>query len=156
MWVVGRYGAYRFDIDSQQTQPLTMVDGHVTPKCLLKNETGVWLTSSSGLSRYSDSGRLEGHYGEPLGLINNEFISALCSYSSGSKETLLLGARNTFVEIDTRQLSDSVLPKAEVIFSQIKQNQQLYSLGNTVQSPLEISYGESLFFQFGIFKELKI
>ncbi|WP_391089508.1 helix-turn-helix domain-containing protein [Vibrio sp. NH-UV-68] len=150
LWVVGRYGAYRFDIDSQQTQPLTMVDGHVTPKCLLKNETGVWLTSSSGLSRYSDSGRLEGHYGEPLGLINNEFISALCSYSSGSKETLLLGARNTFVEIDTRQLSDSVLPKAEVIFSQIKQNQQLYSLGNTVQSPLEISYGESLFFQFGI------
>ncbi|NVD06168.1 helix-turn-helix domain-containing protein [Vibrio sp. JPW-9-11-11] len=149
LWVASRYGAYQLDIVRQQTQPLTMVDGHVTPKCILNNEYGVWLTSSSGLSRYANSGQLLAHYGEPLGLINNEFVAGLCGYSSDNQTQLVLGARDSFIEIDTERLSKAPLPKVEVIFSQIKRNQRMFSLGNTISQALSANYGDSLFFQFG-------
>ncbi|WP_348983332.1 AraC family transcriptional regulator [Vibrio sinaloensis] len=149
LWIAGRYGAYQLNISQLQTQPLTMMDGHVTPQCILNNDNGIWLTSSSGLSRYASSGELLAHYGEPLGLINNEFIAGLCSFSSGNLSRLVLGARQSFIEVDTEQLIDSAMPQVEVIFSQIQRNQQLFSLGNTVRQRLRANYGDSLFFQFG-------
>lgn len=149
LWVAGRYGLYRLDLYKQQVQSITMVDGHVTPKCLLKTEHDIWLTSSAGLSRYSQAGSLKQHYGEPFGLINNEFIPGLCSYSSDSEHVVLLGSLTSVVKVDTQQLAESKLPEIQVVFSQIKRNQKLYSLANTVTEPLTLGYSESVFFQFG-------
>ncbi|MCG9748969.1 helix-turn-helix domain-containing protein [Vibrio brasiliensis] len=151
LWIASRYGLYRLDLYKEQAQPIAMVDDHITPKCLLKNQDGVWLTSSGGLSRYSDIGILRQHYGEPFGLISNEFVAGLCSYSSDSEQVLLFGSRTSMVKIDTSQLISSELPQIQVVFSQIKRNQKLYSLANTVSEPLRLGYSESVFFQFGVF-----
>lgn len=150
LWVAGRYGLYRLNLYKEQVQPITMVDGHITPKCLLKTEQGIWLTSSGGLSRYANNGSLLQHYGEPFGLISNEFLPGFCSYSTDSERVLLLGSRTSLVKVDTNQLIASKLPDIQVVFSQIKRNQKLYSLANTESVPLQLGYSESVFFQFGV------
>jgi len=149
LWVASRYGLYRLDLVKNRVEPIDMVDGHVTPKCLIKNQDGIWLTSSTGLSRYSLDGVLTQHYGEPFGVISNEFLSGVCSFGSDSERTILFGAKSSLVKVNTQQLVVSRLPDTRVIFSQIKRNQKLFSLANTVKQIPEIGYGESIFFQFG-------
>jgi AraC family chitin signaling transcriptional activator len=108
------------------------------------------VTSSSGLSRYSPEGKLIHHYGEPFGLINNEFSPGLCSYSNDSQRTLLFGADSSLVKVNTHELVVSRLPDIQVIFSQIKRDQALYSLGNTLKERPSLGYQESITFQFGV------
>ncbi|MDC5703619.1 helix-turn-helix domain-containing protein [Vibrio europaeus] len=149
LWVASRYGLYRLDLFTNNVEPIDMVDGHVTPKCLIQNQDGVWLTSSTGLSRYTSQGSLTQHYGEPFGVISNEFLPGVCTFGSDSERTIFLGADSSLVKVNTQQLVVSRLPDTRVIFSQIKRNQKLFSLANTVQETPQIGYGESIFFQFG-------
>ncbi|KJY83435.1 AraC family transcriptional regulator [Vibrio galatheae] len=149
LWIASRYGLYSLDLYQNTAESLDMVNGHVTPKCLIENQDGIWLTSSTGLSRYTSDGRIVQHYGEPFGVINNEFLPDMCSFESSSERVILLGAESTLVKVDTEQLVASQLPSTQVIFSQIKRNQKQYSLANTVKQVPEIGYGESISFQFG-------
>lgn len=150
LWVASRYGLYQLDLYQGQVEPIAMIGGHITPQCLLQNQDGVWLTSSVGLSRYSPQGELVHHYGEPFGLINNEFLPGLCSYSNDNQRTLLLGANSSLVKVNTHQLVVSKLPDIQVIFSQIKRDQTLYSLGNTLKERPSLGYQESITFHFGV------
>lgn len=150
LWIASRYGLYQLDLYLEQAEPIMMVDGHITPKCLLQNQDGIWVTSSTGLSRYSPEGTLIHHYGEPFGLINNEFSPGLCSYSNDSQRTLLFGADSSLVKVNTHELVVSRLPDIQVIFSQIKRDQALYSLGNTLKERPSLGYQESITFQFGV------
>ncbi len=149
LWVASRYGLYRLDLFTNNVEPIDMVDGHVTPKCLIHNQDGIWLTSSTGLSRYTPQGSLTQHYGEPFGVISNEFLPGVCTFGSDSERTIFLGADSSLVKVNTQQLMVSRLPDTRVVFSQIKRNQKLFSLANTVQEIPQIGYGESIFFQFG-------
>ncbi|MDC5848023.1 helix-turn-helix domain-containing protein [Vibrio europaeus] len=149
LWVASRYGLYRLDLFTNNVEPIDMVDGHVTPKCLIQNQDGIWLTSSTGLSRYTPQGSLTQHYGEPFGVISNEFLPGVCTFGSDSERTIFLGADSNLVKVNTQQLVVSRLPDTRVIFSQIKRNQKLFSLANSVQETPQIGYGESIFFQFG-------
>ncbi|RTZ16915.1 helix-turn-helix domain-containing protein [Vibrio aquaticus] len=150
VWVAARYGLYELSLHQSQVKPLTMVNGHITPKCLLQNQDGIWLTSSAGLSRYDKSGEVIHHYGEPFGLINNEFSPGLCSYSSDNNRVLLLGTKSSLVKVNTHELVVSRLPEVQVIFSQVKRDQQLYSLGITFSTKPKLDYRESITFQFGV------
>ncbi|WP_414932281.1 helix-turn-helix domain-containing protein [Vibrio europaeus] len=149
LWVASRYGLYRLDLFTNNVEPIDMVDGHVTPKCLIQNQDGIWLTSSTGLSRYTPQGSLTQNYGEPFGVISNEFLPGVCTFGSDSERTIFLGADSSLVKVNTQQLVVSRLPDTRVIFSQIKRNQKLFSLANSVQETPQIGYGESIFFQFG-------
>lgn len=150
VWVASRYGLYKFDLFKGHVEPISLLDGHITPKCLIMNQDGVWLTSSAGLTRYTNQGAIARHYGEPFGLISNEFLPSLCSYSTDSERTLLLGSRSSLIKVNTHELVVSRLPDVKVIISQVKVNQELYSLGETSQESLTLGYGESISFQFGV------
>lgn len=150
VWVASRYGLYKFDLFKGHVEPISLLDGHITPKCLIMNQDGVWLTSSAGLTRYTNQGTIAKHYGEPFGLISNEFLPSLCSYSTDSERTLLLGSRSSLIKVNTHELVVSRLPDVKVIISQVKVNQELYSLGETSQESLTLGYGESISFQFGV------
>lgn len=150
IWVASRYGLYKFDLFKGHVEPISLLDGHITPKCLIMNQDGVWLTSSAGLTRYTNQGTIAKHYGEPFGLISNEFLPSLCSYSTDSERTLLLGSRSSLIKVNTHELVVSRLPDVKVIISQVKVNQELYSLGETSQESLTLGYGESISFQFGV------
>lgn len=150
LWIAARYGLYQVNTVTKNISPLSMANGHVTPQCILSNDEGIWLTSSAGLSRFTENGQLIQHYGEPFGLINNEFRSTLCSYGTDGSNTLVLGTSDSFLTVDTQQLIVSPPPQVQVIYSQIKLNQVLYSLGNNTQTPLQMSYGDSLTLQLGM------
>ncbi|KHA59135.1 AraC family transcriptional regulator [Vibrio variabilis] len=154
VWVASRYGLYRFGLYNGHVDPIPLLDGHITPKCLLKNQDGIWLTSSAGFTRYSEQGDLIRHYGEPFGLISNEFSPRLCSYSTDSERTLLLGAKSSLIKVNTHELVVSRLPDIKVIISQVKVNQTLHSLGETSEQLLEVGYGESVSFQFGVLPQV--
>ncbi|WP_225874920.1 helix-turn-helix domain-containing protein [Vibrio atypicus] len=154
IWVASRYGLYQFDLFSGHVKPIPLLDGHITPKCLIKNQDGIWLTSSSGLSRYSTKGQLLKHYGEPFGLISNEFSPGLCSYSTDSERTLLLGANSSLIKVNTHELVVSRLPDIKVIIGQVKVNQDLRSLGDLTDEGVELDYGESISFQFGVLPQV--
>lgn len=149
-WVASRYGLYRLDLNKNNVEPIEMVNGHVTPKCLIENQDGIWLTSSAGLSRYARGGVLAQHYGEPFGVVSNEFLPRVCSYSTNSEQTILLGAESSLVKVDTQELIVSRLPETRVIYSQVKINQTLHSLAKTVNEMPSVAYGQSMFFQFGV------
>ncbi|KOO02084.1 helix-turn-helix domain-containing protein [Vibrio nereis] len=154
VWVAGRYGVYKFNLDNRHVQPLTLLDEHITPKCLINNTDGLWLTSSSGLTQYSNQGHLLRHYGEPFGLVSNEFSSGLCSHSINDKNVLLLGSHINLIKVNTRELAVSKTPAVQVIVSQIKVNQQLQSLGAPVSIAPEIDFGESIAFKFGVLPQV--
>lgn len=154
LWVAGRYGLYQFDLNTGHVEPIGLLDGHITPKCLIANQDGVWLTSSAGLSRYARDGQLVRHYGEPFGLISNEFAPGLCSYGSDSQRTLILGTYTGLVKVNTHQLVVSRLPDVKVIIGQVKVNQTLRSLGEASKHQLELGYGESISFQFGVLPQV--
>lgn len=154
LWVAGRYGLYQFDLSSGHVESIALLDGHITPKCLIVNRDGVWLTSSAGLSRYMGDGRLVRHYGEPFGLFSNEFAPDLCSYGADSEHTLILGTYTGLIKVSTQQLVVSRLPEVKVIIGQVKVNQTLRSLGETSKSRLQLGYGESISFQFGVLPQV--
>ncbi|MCG9679566.1 helix-turn-helix domain-containing protein [Vibrio sp. Isolate24] len=154
IWVASTYGLYRLDLASFQLEPLGMVENHITPKCLLSNGKGIWMTSSAGLTRYTSNGEIAAHFGEPLGLVNNEFLSGLCSLGSESQQNLLLGSRRNLVKVDTQSLSMSHPPKVQAIISQVTANQELFSLGGSLFNAPHVKYGQPIAFQFGVLPQV--
>ncbi|MFW7522902.1 helix-turn-helix domain-containing protein [Vibrio ostreicida] len=154
LWVAGTYGLYKLDINSLELTPLALVDQHIAPKCLVKNKTGVWLTSSLGLTHYDQFGNIKAHYGEPLGLINNEFKVGLCSTVVDKPYSLFLGSRNNLIRVDTHQLQLDTSPIVSVILSQILVNQNLHSLAGIDYQPLNVEFGQTISFQFGVLPQV--
>ncbi|RJX73863.1 helix-turn-helix domain-containing protein [Vibrio sinensis] len=154
LWVASNYGLFQFDLAQDQLLSLPMVDEHATPKCLMKNDSGVWVTSSMGLSRYNIEGEKIGHYGQPFGLINNEFVAGFCSTATDKSSLLVLGSLYNLIYVDTDALSVSKLPSSRVILSQIRVNQSLVGLGVAKTGRTNISYGDSIDFQFGVLPQI--
>ncbi|WP_232055103.1 helix-turn-helix domain-containing protein [Vibrio taketomensis] len=154
IWVASNYGVNIFDTNTEALLALPLVDEHVAPQCIVNNATGSWLTSSAGLSHYTLDGQLVGHYGQPFGLINNEFQNGFCLTSATDENTLLLGSWHSLISLNSRDLAVSSLPEANVLFSQVKINQKLIGFGSVDESKLNAPYGETITVQMGIMPSL--
>ncbi|WP_070963535.1 helix-turn-helix domain-containing protein [Vibrio sonorensis] len=154
VWVAAAYGSYRLSTKSSYVYTLPMVDAHIKPQCMLMDDNGVWLTSSAGLTHYQLSGSIENHFGYPYGLINNEFLSGMCSNGSSAKPSIVLGSKHGLVLADTSQLISSYLPQPKLVFSHIKANQQLVSLAGSHRGVLNFNFGDSISVQVGVLPSL--
>nr|WP_228481296.1 helix-turn-helix domain-containing protein [Vibrio fluminensis] len=150
IWIASNYGINVIDLNTFSVQPIAMVDENISPQCLVKNSTGIWLTSTAGLTQYSSDQQLLSHYGQPFGLINNEFRNSFCLEDAQDPESLLLGSWHSLVRVQSKDLIVSPLPEANVLFSQILVNQKLVSFGSNNDSDLAAPYGESISIQMGI------
>ncbi|EGU37091.1 AraC/XylS family transcriptional regulator [Vibrio sp. N418] len=150
VWVASNYGVNILDVRSAQLVPLKLIDEHINPQCLLRNNSGMWLTSSSGLTHYSMEGKFVSHYSQPFGVINNEFQNGFCLADVSNSESLLLGSWHSLVRVNSEDLVVSPLPEAKVIFSQVKINQNLVSFGSISQAEIVAPYGDSISVQMGI------
>ena len=150
VWVASNYGVNILDVRNAQLAPLTLIDEHINPQCLLRNNSGMWLTSSSGLSHYSMEGKFVSHYSQPFGVINNEFQNGFCLPDTSNSESLLIGSWHSLVRVNSEDLVVSPLPEAKVIFSQVKINQSLVSFGSIAQAEIVAPYGDSISVQMGI------
>ncbi|MGC9491477.1 helix-turn-helix domain-containing protein, partial [Vibrio genomosp. F10] len=91
IWVASTYGIFRVEDKKEHISPIPMVEQNISPKCLIQNQSGIWLTSTAGLSFYDSDGTLSKHIGAPFGVLNNEFVSSLCDPSNNGINDLLLG-----------------------------------------------------------------
>ncbi|UUM29811.1 helix-turn-helix domain-containing protein [Vibrio japonicus] len=149
VWVAARYGVYKLNLETNYVEPLPLLDDHITPRCLISNRDGIWLTSSSGLTHYSNQGEILKHYGEPYGLVSNEFSSQLCTSSGDNERVILLGSHLNLITVNTQELLVSKVPDVKVIISQVMVNQRLLSLGTPSVATPVLTYGESIAFKFG-------
>nr|WP_246335887.1 helix-turn-helix domain-containing protein [Vibrio marinisediminis] len=150
IWIASSYGVNILDTKTGLLLPVPLVDEHVGPQCLVSAENGAWLTSSAGLSHYNLKGEFLAHYGQPFGLINNEFQSDFCLLDTYNHDFLLLGSWHSLIRVNSKDLMVSPLPEANVLFSQVRVGQELVAFGSVFQSKIVASYGESISVQMGI------
>ncbi|WP_260259469.1 helix-turn-helix domain-containing protein [Vibrio intestinalis] len=154
IWIASNYGVFQLNLRTEYLQTLPTIDEHITPKCVVSNPNGMWLTSSAGLSHYTFEGELVGHYGQPFGIINNEFSAGFCLNDTDAEATLLLGSWHSLVRINTQDLSVSPMPEARAIFSHVRVNQAMVSFGSVPQEKVVVPYGESIGFQIGVLPQV--
>ena len=150
IWVASHYGVHILDLRNGRFEAVPLIDEHISPKCLLNNNTGMWLTSSSGLTHYSEGGAFVAHYGQPFGVINNEFQNDYCLSAVSNSESLLLGSWRSIIRVNSEDLVVSPLPESRVIFSQIRVNQNLVSFGSISQAEIIAPYGDPITIQIGL------
>ncbi|MCW8333076.1 AraC family transcriptional regulator [Vibrio paucivorans] len=153
VWVAGAYGVYRFENNRDAIQAIELNEQNLSPRCLLHDDSGIWLTSSTGLSHYNESGHLRKHFGEPFGLLNNEFVAGLCDRSFDGANQLILGVRKGLIKVNADELLVDPLPEQQTLFSQISVNHQVLSTGNKPAENIVLSYGDSISFLLGILPE---
>ncbi|GAK87094.1 DNA-binding response regulator AraC family [Vibrio ponticus] len=90
IWVASNYGVNILDPARTSFSAVPLVDEHIGPQCLIGNQTGIWLTSSAGLTHFSHQGQAIAHYGQPFGLISNELRNSFCLQDASDPDTLLL------------------------------------------------------------------
>ncbi|MGF1721451.1 helix-turn-helix domain-containing protein [Vibrio kyushuensis] len=150
VWAASTYGLYRVNNDETYSQPIPLIEQNVSPKCLVSNGDGVWLTSSAGLSYYDTDANIIKHIGAPFGVLNNEFVSSLCDLSNDGINDLLLGTTNGLVQVSESALLNDPLPPYQVLFSQINVNQEPISLGEKLPKSFTVRYGDSISFLVGV------
>jgi AraC family chitin signaling transcriptional activator len=99
-------------------------------------------------------GEMIKHFGDPHGLMNNEFKSRVCESSRiNDQERLLLGSRFGLVTAWSSELTVSTLSNTHIIFSQVSVNHIPVMFGHGRFQALELEYGSSLSFLFGALPE---
>ncbi|NIY94434.1 helix-turn-helix domain-containing protein [Vibrio diazotrophicus] len=148
VWFASDYGVYKQRSESGDLLPIMLAEDSISPKCLMETSEGIWLSSSRGLTLYSHQGLVKKQFGEPYGLINNEFLPSICASSQGSEyPQLVIGSALGIVKVSAEELSVSSLPHSPVIISQIKVDNKLLSVGGP--SEFRVDYGRSLSLTFG-------
>ncbi|OEF04306.1 helix-turn-helix domain-containing protein [Vibrio genomosp. F10] len=150
IWVASTYGIFRVEDKKEHISPIPMVEQNISPKCLIQNQSGIWLTSTAGLSFYDSDGTLSKHIGAPFGVLNNEFVSSLCDPSNNGVNDLLLGTTTGLILVSETALLNDPLPTGQLLFSQISVNQEPISLGVKLSERFTINYGDSVGFLMGV------
>lgn len=148
VWFAADYGVYKLNSGTDLFQPITLAEDSISPKCLMETPQGIWLSSSRGLTLYTSNGDVKKHFGEPYGLINNEFLPGICT-SNGASDypQLVIGSTQGLVKVSADELAVSRLPNSPVIVSQIKIDEDLLSVGSQVE--FSFDYGKVLRLSFG-------
>ncbi|GAB2665511.1 helix-turn-helix domain-containing protein [Vibrio panuliri] len=149
IWVASNYGVNVLNLNTMTFNPIAMIDEHISPQCLVDNETGVWLTSTAGLTHYDAVGSMIAHYGQPFGVINNEFKNGFCLLDANDPNSLLLGSWHSLIKVQSQDLMVSPVPEASVLFSQVLVNQEMVAFGSIDGAKIVAPYGESISVQIG-------
>ncbi|MGR5549424.1 helix-turn-helix domain-containing protein [Vibrio sp. DNB22_12_1] len=152
-WFASAYGIFKTIPGSREKHVLEMSLENSRPACMLSDKKGVWLASSVGLSYYHLSGQLLKHYSSSSGLINNEFLSGVCSANQrtdGSEQQLIFGSKFGLVKANTSKLLVSQSPESKIIFSQVLLENEVVQVGSADLEGVQLPYGSSLSFRFGV------
>ncbi len=148
VWFAADYGIYKLDSNGKTYQSVPLAEDSISPKCLVETPQGIWASSSRGLTLYSLKGDVKKHFGEPYGLINNEFLPGICTSNDDSDyPQIVIGSTQGLVRVSAEELSVSRLPSSPTIVSQIKIDDELLSVGSQVE--FSFDYGRVLRLVFG-------
>ncbi len=147
IWFASDYGIYKKKLASGEIQPISLAADSISPKCLMETPKGIWLASSQGLTLYDLNGDIKKHFGEPYGLINNEFLPGVCSSNHNTKyPQLVIGSTQGLVSVFAEELAVSHLPNLPIVISQIRVDDHVIAVGN--QMEFSFDYGRVLSVMF--------
>ena len=152
-WFAGSYGVYRIAKGSEYLEDVELVEDNISPVCLVSDKHGIWLGSSKGISFYGLSGILNKHIGSPFGLILNEFAPGACSLSVADplqSGLLVMGSKYGLVGAMSNELLVSDTPQRHALVSKVTVDQNTVALGGKYIESLQVPYGSSLSFKFGV------
>ncbi len=150
VWFASRYGLFKTSLSGHGLTQLPLVEQNIRLRCLVETEGGVWLANSTGLSFYNQLGELISHFGEPLGLINNEFINGACTGSSQHNGQLLtFASKYGPIVTKSKDLLTSKLPAVRAILSRATLNGNQIRLATKWRHLQDLPYSSSLVFTFG-------
>lgn len=148
IWFAADYGVYRLAPGSTHIQSVPLAEDSISPKCLTETPEGIWLSSSRGITLYNLKGEVKKHFGEPYGLINNEFLPGVCTSGRNEKyPQIIMGSTHGLVKVASDELAVSRLPHSPTIVSQIKVDNELLAVGNQLE--FSFDYGNALRLVFG-------
>ncbi|MBE4592501.1 histidine kinase [Vibrio navarrensis] len=153
LWLAGSYGLYRKRKGDNTFIELPLPQENVRPACLIPDKEGVWMSSSVGLSFYNFAGELVKHFGEPNGVLSNEFLQGVCASSAlneGALGQLLFGSKEGLLFVNRQELLISKLPPVQAVISQMRVDNQVLVTGYHQSVPELIPYGASVSFMLGV------
>lgn len=148
VWFVSERGVFRRLVDQLSLFTVPLIEENIRLKCIVSSPQGIWLASSKGLTLYHDEGSINKHFGSPHGLVNNELESGVCS-ASYTQGQILFSSMFGLLAIQTTSLANAEPPHSSLIFSQVSVNYQPIQIGGANLSPLRVTYGQAISFQFG-------
>ncbi|WP_146153880.1 sensor histidine kinase [Photobacterium sanctipauli] len=147
LWVVNNHGLqYSQTLAPLALQNISISGVRANPYCVVGGNSGLWVTSSKGLSYLSFTGRLQRHFKPPEGIITSEFYSQACMQGINGK--LLFGSRQGVLEVDPTQVLAIKEPNLQLTLSEVKVDNDLRQLAGAVDDQLVIPYGVSISFEF--------
>ncbi|MGF1686693.1 helix-turn-helix domain-containing protein [Photobacterium japonica] len=149
LWIAHHYGLqYSQTLSPLSLQPISLLGGRAYPFCIVGDNNGVWVSTTSGLSYLSFNAHPRRHFTDTEGLVPNEFSDQVCQRNDTGK--LLFSSREGVVQIEPRTLLSSKTAIAPLALSEVRVNNTLHQLGGLASEPLLLPYGAMASFEFNI------
>ncbi len=155
IWHISYRGLSLHDPESYNQNPVPLFEQDVKPLCSVSTETGMWLSTSKGLSFYSNEGSLIHHYGSPFGLINSEFLPDVCSVSPDG-DSLIFGSKLGVIMVSEQALKATQLPQSYVKFGQVLLDREPYEFAPDSSKQYQIPHGKNLSFIVGVLPDFDV
>lgn len=155
VWNISSHGLSRLDLDSTTLMDVPLYETDIKPLCVLSTDKGVWLTTSKGLSYYSDDGQLQRHFGAPFGLVNNEFLPDVCSVDE-SKEHFIFGSKLGVIYASETELLAAHLPESQVRVGQVLLDMKPMAYAPDDKKHYVFPHGKTLSFVIGVLPDFDI
>ncbi|AJR07943.1 GHKL domain-containing protein [Photobacterium gaetbulicola] len=138
---------------SQTLKPLKLQEVKLTPEfaqpyCIARGSTGIWLSSSNGLSYISYYADLKRHLGFNSGLLSEDLGSRACLQDNG--QALVLGFRQGLLRISERALFDEFSDEPELVLSAVWIDNDIWPLGDSWSQLRRLPYGASIAFKLKV------
>jgi AraC family chitin signaling transcriptional activator len=147
LWFVNSRGVFVQHPGAQNFEPVALNEPNLLARCVEASGSGIWLTSSKGLSFYSHDGIQQKNFSAPFGLVNNEFLPNICT---SNQDELLLGSQRGIVRVFPKQLLATAVPASRVLFSKVLVNDEVYKIGDPTPDVIKLDYTSSVKFKLGI------
>ena len=152
LWVAAQFGFYRVSLKTEKVEPLLLQFPKSAHTCSWRDDNGIWLSSTSGLALYDLEGEVRRYYGQELGLNNDVESGSICS--SNGNDSLIIGDREGFVEINESQIIEDQRQGLNGVISLVNQSGQLEATASDQSQNFVLALGTPLTFKVGFFPEM--
>ncbi|CCN48460.1 putative arabinose operon control protein fused with periplasmic ligand-binding sensor domain [Vibrio nigripulchritudo MADA3029] len=154
-WRISSRGLSLYDPKTRSQKGVQLFEPDIKPLCSVTTKRGMWLSTSKGLSFYSNEGQLLHHYGAPFGLINNEFLPDVCSVGPNG-DSLIFGSKLGVILTSETALKATQLPQSKVKFGQVLLDRKPFEFAPDSSKSYVVPHGENLSFVLGVLPDFDV
>ncbi|WP_145997860.1 AraC family transcriptional regulator [Vibrio sp. vnigr-6D03] len=154
-WRISSRGLSLYNPETLVQRIVPLFEADIKPLCSVSTANGMWLSTSKGLSFYSNEGQLLHHYGAPFGLINNEFLPDVCSVAPNG-DNLIFGSKLGIIMTSEKALKATQLPLSRVKFGQVLLDRKPFEFAPDSSKQYQVPHGKNLSFVVGVLPDFDV